>query len=61
MAKKKQVKNKRPSKVWEKYKLEGNKLTRGKTCIKCGPSVFLASHKDRLYCGKCGYVESLKK
>lgn len=60
MAKKK-VKNKRPSKVWTKYLVQGNKLTREKTCIKCGPGTFLANHKDRLYCGKCGYVEIIKR
>lgn len=27
------------------------------TCPKCGPGIFLAAHKDRLSCGKCGYME----
>ena len=58
---KKQVKNKRPSKAWEKYKVEGDKLVRSKTCIKCGPGYFLAEHKDRSYCGKCGYTEFKSK
>jgi len=26
-------------------------------CPKCGPGIFMASHKDRLACGKCGYTE----
>ena len=26
-------------------------------CPKCGPGVFLADHKDRLSCAKCGYTE----
>jgi len=26
-------------------------------CPKCGPGVMLADHKDRLYCGKCHYME----
>ncbi len=58
---KKKRKNKMPSKVWTKYKLEGDKLIRAKTCPKCGPGFFLANHKDRLYCGNCRYVEIVKK
>ncbi|MCD6403782.1 MAG: 30S ribosomal protein S27ae, partial [Nanoarchaeota archaeon] len=26
----------------------------------CGPGVFLAEHKDRFSCGKCGYTEFKK-
>ncbi len=55
MAKKAKPKNKKPSKRWTKYKLEGDKLVRAKMCPKC--SVFLAIHKDRAVCGKCGYTE----
>lgn len=29
----------------------------GKFCLKCGPGVKLAEHKDRRSCGKCGYFE----
>lgn len=40
------------------YKVEGDKLTRSaKFCPKCGPGIFLATHKDRITCGKCGYME----
>ncbi|MBI2499190.1 30S ribosomal protein S27ae [Candidatus Woesearchaeota archaeon] len=56
MAKKK-VKNKKPSKKYSKYRVEGNKLIRGKTCPKCGASYFLAEHKNRVYCGNCKYTE----
>ena len=28
-----------------------------KTCPKCGNGVFMASHKDRDYCGRCHYME----
>ncbi len=28
-----------------------------KFCPKCGPGVFMAAHKDRYSCGKCGYME----
>jgi small subunit ribosomal protein S27Ae len=54
---KKQKKNKRPSKKYEKYKITDNKIERAPQCPKCGPAYFLADHKDRLYCGKCHYVE----
>lgn len=57
---KKQVKNKRPSKPWTKYKLENNKLKRSAECPKCGPGYFLGLHKDRKYCGKCHYMEVIK-
>ena len=60
MAKKAKPKNKRPSKVWLKYKVSGDKLSRERNCPKCGPSYFLAKHKDRLYCGHCKYVEMVK-
>jgi small subunit ribosomal protein S27Ae len=29
-------------------------------CPKCGEGVFLAQHKDRHSCGKCGYTEFIK-
>ncbi len=41
------------------YQLDGNKLTRTRpVCPKCGPGVFMATHKDRVSCGSCGYTES---
>ena len=61
MAKKPKPKNKKPSKVWTKYKVEGGKVTKSKTCPKCGPGNFLGEHKDRFYCGKCHYVEMKAK
>jgi small subunit ribosomal protein S27Ae len=40
------------------YKVNGDKLERAnKECPKCGKDSYLAAHKDRLTCGKCGYVE----
>lgn len=61
MSKKKKPKNKAPSKRWEKYKVEGEKVTRKISCPRCGMGVFLGEHKDRLYCGKCHYTEFKKK
>ncbi len=31
-----------------------------KVCPRCGAGVFLAEHKDRYSCGKCGYTEFRK-
>lgn len=40
------------------YAVSDAKLERKrKNCPKCGPGVFLAEHKDRTTCGKCGYTE----
>jgi len=60
MAKKK----KKPQKavdIKSLYSIEGGVLKR-KTefCPKCGPGVFLAKHKNRVSCGKCGYTEFIK-
>ena len=44
------------------YKVSGDKLERNnKPCPKCGNDSYLAAHKDRLTCGKCGYVEMQSK
>ena len=41
------------------YEVKGEALSRThKPCPKCGPGTFLADHKDRRSCGKCGYSES---
>ncbi len=40
---------------------EGKVVRKGQTCPRCGDGVFLASHADRLSCGKCGYTEYKKK
>jgi len=50
--------SKKTQKKWEKYEVTGDTLKRkNKICPKCGPGVFLAEHKDRWACGKCGYME----
>ncbi len=42
----------------EYYKIEGDKIVKTrKECPKCGPGVFMAEHKDRYHCGRCGYTE----
>lgn len=42
----------------EVFKVEGDKIKRERrSCPKCGDGVFLAEHKDRVSCGKCGYTE----
>ena len=44
------------------YKVDGDKVVRTKpVCPKCGPGVFMATHKDRVACGFCGYTEFTKK
>ena len=52
------VKLKKTSKRYENYEVSGDFVKRkNKSCPKCGAGVFLAKHQDRVYCGKCGYVE----
>ena len=59
MAKKQRKKN-APTKVWKFYEA-GSELKRsGRFCPKCGAGVFMAKHKDRVTCGRCGYTEFLK-
>jgi small subunit ribosomal protein S27Ae len=41
------------------YEITGSSVKKkNKTCPKCGPGVFMASHKDRWTCGKCRYSET---
>jgi ubiquitin-small subunit ribosomal protein S27Ae len=47
-------KRSRQVKIYALYNTPGKK---SQSCPKCGPGVFLANHKDRLTCGKCGYME----
>jgi ubiquitin-small subunit ribosomal protein S27Ae len=43
------------------YEIKDGKATvQRKHCPRCGAGVFLAEHKDRLACGKCGYTEFKK-
>ncbi|MEK6928073.1 MAG: 30S ribosomal protein S27ae [Nanoarchaeota archaeon] len=40
-----------------KYTQYSDGKKKGKECIKCGAGIFLAQHKDRMSCGKCGFTE----
>jgi len=53
MAKKKR----KIKKTSKRYVLYDKTTRKNKFCPKCGPGVFLAKHKDRAVCGKCGYME----
>ncbi len=45
--------------AWTKYEISGGKAGRKQeSCPRCGTGTFLAQHKDRKTCGKCGYSES---
>ncbi|MBP2030442.1 small subunit ribosomal protein S27Ae [Methanohalophilus levihalophilus] len=47
--------------VKDYYKVSGDSIERvNQFCPRCGEGVFLADHKDRLSCGKCGYTEFKK-
>jgi small subunit ribosomal protein S27Ae len=39
---------------------DGKALRKHQNCPRCGEGVFLAEHKDRLSCGKCGYTQFKK-
>ena len=58
---KKEHKNKLTGKKYKHYVIDGDSVVRGKSCTRCGPGVFLAKHKDRLFCGKCKYTEFFSK
>ena len=58
---KKSKKNKPTSKKYKFYKIEGDKITRERSCPRCGPGVFLAKSGNRLHCGRCHYTEFLEK
>jgi ubiquitin-small subunit ribosomal protein S27Ae len=57
---KKKHQNQPTSKKYSKYKIEGDKIIRERSCPRCGPGIFLMKAEDRLYCGRCHYTEFLK-
>ena len=41
------------------FQVQDGKLVRTrKACPVCGPGVFMAQHKDRQSCGRCGHREA---
>ena len=55
-------KKRNESPVYKFYVVKSGKVERlKKECPRCGRGVFLAEHKDRLTCGKCGYTSFKKK
>ncbi len=58
---KKTKKSKPTSKKYTKYKFEGDKIIRAKSCPRCGQGVFLMLAEDRHYCGRCHYTEFFSK
>ncbi len=58
---KRKRKKKLASAKWKKYTIQGDSIKRQSNCPRCGPGVFLAKHKGRLYCGKCHYTEFIKE
>jgi small subunit ribosomal protein S27Ae len=61
MAKDKKEKKVKPSsKKYALYESGDSVKRKNQFCPKCGVGVFLAQHKDRATCGKCGYTEFKK-
>ena len=49
------------SPIYKFYEVKSGQVSRlRKECPRCGKGVFLAEHRDRMTCGKCGYT-SFKK
>lgn len=54
---KKQKKKKKPVQLWKLFEKKGDSLKReNKSCPKCGAGYYMAKHKGRWTCGKCGYT-----
>lgn len=48
--------------IYKFYSVQGDKVTRTKRdCPRCGKGTFMAEHKDRFTCGKCGFTEFTHK
>ena len=49
---------KKKRQVWKYFEIKDGKLVRKKkVCPRCGEGTYMAEHKDRWSCGKCGYTE----
>lgn len=56
------VNKKKESQISKFYKIDGDTAKRAKKyCPRCGNGVFMAEHKDRNTCGKCGFTEFTHK
>ena len=54
--------NLREETMYKFYIIEGDKVTRNRRdCPRCGKGVFMAQHRDRYTCGKCGFTEFMHK
>ena len=40
---------------------DGSLMRKSKFCPRCGDGTWLSAHKNRAYCGRCGYTELEKK
>lgn len=59
---KKKRKNRQTSERWKKYSVTGDKVAKNaRCCPRCGPGIFMAENKDRLFCGRCHYAEFKKQ
>jgi small subunit ribosomal protein S27Ae len=57
--KKKEYKN---SQAYKFFKIQNDSVERiKKDCPRCGKGTFMAAHKDRHTCGKCGFTEFIQK
>ena len=46
---------------YTQYEVSGDSVKcKKRSCPRCGPGIFMAEHKGRVHCGKCGYAESNK-
>ncbi|MBS3113119.1 30S ribosomal protein S27ae [Candidatus Woesearchaeota archaeon] len=55
------AKSKHSNKRYTLYEISGNTANRkNKFCPKCGIGIFMAKHKNRVSCGKCGFTEFTK-
>ncbi len=51
-------KKKKVYQIYKNYQVDGEVVKKkNKSCPKCGEGFFMAEHKDRMTCGKCGYME----
>lgn len=52
-----QKKDVKKNPAYKIHKIYDNGKVKNKSCPKCGDGTFMANHKDRNTCGKCGYME----